>query len=195
MDDHPYVFGSWNEAPRARRPLSHHLLSIALLVATALVVTDPWRSVTVGQEIAVPATPIESWKPPAQAGTPLHRFKPLASIQTQLLPAAGPVPADAAPELFPRVPRESSGVAHDRGWERVELQWEPAGYAHYPLYFEDYELERFGNSRRQRVQPWLSGAHFFGRAWTLPLRVVHTRPRSCVLDIDPCRPMSAGAEP
>lgn len=172
-------------APTARLDLFRPCTNLVWIV-TALAAVDVGAQRVAAQEIAVPATPIEA-EAALPLQSPLRGFKPLASIAARLTPPSGPVPADATAELFPRTPR-AFPAGHERGWEGVEFAWEPAVLAYHPLYFEDYELERFGKSRRPRVQPWASGAHFFGSALTLPLRAVWTRPGACIVDVDPCRP-------
>ena len=59
--------------------------------------------------------------------------------------------------------RQSMGTG--RGWMPYSYYWEAAALAHRPVYFEEINLERYGNSFGL-VQPVVSAAHFFG---TMPL--------------------------
>ena len=52
-----------------------------------------------------------------------------------------------------------------RPWVASSFYWEAPGSAHYPLYFEEINLERYGYNYGH-LQPLVSAAHFFA---TIPL--------------------------
>ena len=62
-------------------------------------------------------------------------------------------------------------MAHSMGfirdWAAISYAWEAPVARHQPLYFEDIELERYGNEY-PIIQPALSAAHFYGSFASLP---------------------------
>lgn len=59
------------------------------------------------------------------------------------------------------------------------LQWAPTNLYHYPLYFEDPALERYGHTYRPIVQPFASAGRFatqlVGLPYQMTLHPVHSR--------------------
>jgi len=53
----------------------------------------------------------------------------------------------------------------------VAMAWEPTNFYHFPLYFEDPALERYGHTRSFLVQPFVSGARFTGQLLALPYQM------------------------
>ena len=64
---------------------------------------------------------------------------------------------------------------------------EPASFCNQPLYFEEVNLERFGTSRRPRLQSVVSGARFFATVPALPYLMAAERPRGCYYETGPYR--------
>ncbi|MEY3174748.1 MAG: hypothetical protein RLZZ436_2662 [Planctomycetota bacterium] len=52
------------------------------------------------------------------------------------------------------------------------LQWAPTNFYHYPLYFEDPALERYGHAWHPVVQPFVSTGRFAGQLVGLPYQMV-----------------------
>ena len=52
------------------------------------------------------------------------------------------------------------------------LQWAPTNFYHYPLYFEDPALERYGHAYHPIVQPFVSTGRFAGQLVGLPYQMV-----------------------
>lgn len=52
------------------------------------------------------------------------------------------------------------------------LQWAPTNFYHYPLYFEDPALERYGHTYHPIVQPFVSTGRFAGQLVGLPYQMV-----------------------
>ncbi|MFM8477855.1 MAG: hypothetical protein ACKOEO_18890, partial [Planctomycetaceae bacterium] len=52
------------------------------------------------------------------------------------------------------------------------LQWAPTNFYHYPLYFEDPALERYGHAWHPLVQPVVSTGRFAGQLVGLPYQMV-----------------------
>lgn len=61
---------------------------------------------------------------------------------------------------------------------RTVLQWEPTNLWYYPLYFEDPGLERYGHTRHEWVQPFVSTGRFFKQVATLPYHMALNSPKS-----------------
>jgi hypothetical protein len=51
------------------------------------------------------------------------------------------------------------------------VAWEPTNFYHYPLYFEDAALERYGHTYPFVVQPFVSVAKFSGQLLALPYQM------------------------
>jgi len=68
--------------------------------------------------------------------------------------------------------------------------WKAAGYCHKPLYFEDWQLERYGHSHGGLADPFLSAAHFFVTLPVLPYKVGVELPWECVYPLGYYRPGS-----
>lgn len=71
-----------------------------------------------------------------------------------------------------------------------EFEWTPSGYnwqspafCYSPLYFEQPNLERYGNSTFPFLAPVVSATYFFGQATLLPITSLHKHPwsKSCTL--------------
>jgi len=67
--------------------------------------------------------------------------------------------------------------------------WKAAGYCHKPLYFEDWNLERYGHSHGW-ADPIISGAHFFATLPVLPYKMGVELPWECVYPLGYYRPGS-----
>lgn len=52
------------------------------------------------------------------------------------------------------------------------LQWAPTNFYHYPLYFEDPALERYGHAWHPLIQPAISTGRFAGQLVGLPYQMV-----------------------
>ena len=78
----------------------------------------------------------------------------------------------------------------NRGWLHPDYQWAAPSVCHGPLYFEEVNLERYGYSRRRPLQPFISGAHFYGNVLMLPYRLVAEPAHECVYTLGHYRPGS-----
>ena len=66
--------------------------------------------------------------------------------------------------------------------------WKAAGYCHKPLYFEHWNLERYGHSHGPWLDPFFSAAHFFVRVPLLPYQMGVELPWECVYPLGYYRP-------
>jgi len=77
-----------------------------------------------------------------------------------------------------------------RRFASTTFTWKAAGYCHKPLYFEDWELERYGHSHGMLVDPFVSAAHFFVTLPVLPYKMGLELPWECVYPLGYYRPGS-----
>ena len=99
----------------------------------------------------------------------------------------GRVPEDSTDDLEEQS-KIITGVP--RYWALTDLHWEASKLAHDPLYFEDATLERYGHTHRPLVQPFISGAKFFGTLPLLPYKIALDRRRGCIYTLGYYRPGS-----
>jgi hypothetical protein len=76
-----------------------------------------------------------------------------------------------------------------RRFATTTFTWKAAGYCHKPLYFEDWQLERYGHSHGY-LDPVFSGAHFFVTLTVLPYKMGVELPWECVYPLGYYRPGS-----
>jgi hypothetical protein len=86
-------------------------------------------------------------------------FKPMRELTTNIAPSKG--------ELPPSYPLTATAF-QPRAFAPCTFMWEASGLCHKPLYFEDVQLERYGHTGCPLLQPYLSGAQFFGTVLVLP---------------------------
>jgi len=74
-----------------------------------------------------------------------------------------------------------------RRFATTMMTWKAAGYCHKPLYFEDWNLERYGHSYGP-LDPVFSAAHFFVTLPVLPYKMGVELPWECVYPLGYYRP-------
>jgi hypothetical protein len=79
--------------------------------------------------------------------------------------------------------------------DNFNAAWSPQGYPwispvfnHKPLYFEQPNLERYGQGSMALIQPILSAAHFFGSIPLVPYKSLTHHPRERVYTLGRGRP-------
>ena len=77
-----------------------------------------------------------------------------------------------------------------RSFTPITYVWTASNLSHYPLYFEEIALERYGHSAGPLLQPVLSGGHFFGSILALPYSMGLNPPHECMFDLGYYRPGS-----
>jgi hypothetical protein len=118
------------------------------------------------------------------------------SIVPQLIDPDGDrrlLPERRAYRKLSQVPVVKHTVGYSRDWTPLSYSWEAPQLKYNPLYFEDAQLERYGNEVCI-LQPFLSGARFYATLPTLPYQMMsegnslchtvydlgHDRPGNCV---------------
>lgn len=105
-------------------------------------------------------------------------LKPIDAI---VLPGTAPKlqpRPDFAAERFDDKPLERQGPGVNRLWSSTLYAWEAPALCHRPLYFEDENLERYGQSFGV-LQPAVSAGRFYGRALALPYLMGAYPPHEC----------------
>jgi hypothetical protein len=103
--------------------------------------------------------------------------------------AGGDVPPDVAQRVLSSKAQYANG--HERRpWMPLCYHWEASGLFSQPLYFEDWNLERYGYSPKglRVVQPLLSAGRFYLTVFTLPYQMVVHPPREPVYSLGYYRP-------
>ena len=67
-----------------------------------------------------------------------------------------------------------------RPWPLQTVQYAATGFCHQPLYFQEINLERYGNNFGPCLQPFVSAGMFFGRVPLLPYMMVANPPCECI---------------
>jgi hypothetical protein len=77
-----------------------------------------------------------------------------------------------------------------RRFTTTTFTWKAAGNCHKPLYFEDWQLERYGHSHGALADPFFSAAHFFVTLPVLPYKMGVELPWECMYPLGYYRPGS-----
>lgn len=111
---------------------------------------------------------------------PLSETKLSSSVPPGRLPANAEIPAQSS------IVESPNGFA--RNWAQSTYTWESPGLFHRPLYFEDVNAERYGNSVCPALQPIASGARFFATVPILPYKMSLERPSEPIYVLGYYRP-------
>lgn len=101
-------------------------------------------------------------------------------------------PTENVPESIPFADWKSAGDRHQlvmRQWCPQNKTWEGPRLRHPAVYFEDDDLERFGN-HYGILQPAVSAGKFYGTLGLLPVKALCQPPCQCYRDVDFPRPGS-----
>ncbi len=125
--------------------------------------------------------------PPQAADEPLQVPKQLDQLTVDITSSRGPgkLPEDVAAQALAA---EKTDIEAVRDWAISDFRWEAPIVAHKPLYFEEFALERYGQTRSPLLQPAISGAHFFGSVLILPYKMGLERPHELVYSLGHYRP-------
>ena len=102
------------------------------------------------------------------------------------------LPVQQAKLRMAQLPEIMQGTGYGRGWGSLSYSWEAPAVRYAPLYFEQPELERYGNEFCYGLQPIVSGLDFFLSIPTLPYQmgIEGNGPLACVYDLGYDRPES-----
>jgi hypothetical protein len=91
---------------------------------------------------------------------------------------------------YPNECRLEGETFKPRQFATTMFTWKAAGYCHKPLYFEHWNLERYGHSHGFVADTACSAAHFFASLPALPYKVGVELPWECVYPLGYYRPGS-----
>lgn len=118
-------------------------------------------------------------------------FRPLADVETDIAPPAGPLPENVAAAWT----GEAEPIDFRGGTRAAQGEYPfevaTADFYHQPLYFEEYAAERYGHSHGP-LQPAVSAAHFFATFPVLPYKMAAEWPHAPVRTTGPYRPGVGG---
>jgi len=117
-------------------------------------------------------------------------FKPIGQVSAVIKPSAGDIPTDFAGPKFASAGNIMHLPGQARPWAFQCFHWVAPGSNHKPLYFEEVNLERHGYSYGRILQPYVSGAHFFGTVAILPYKMALDRPCEPIYTLGHYRPGS-----
>ncbi|QGJ68719.1 Hypothetical protein PBC10988_3800 [Planctomycetales bacterium 10988] len=106
-------------------------------------------------------------------------FKKVVDIRPEIEPQDGLFPPECGLGDTPFEPR---------CYPELTMTWKASGLCHKPLYFQDIQLERYGNTRSPVLQPFISGAKFFGTIPALPYMAGIAPPTECIYALGYYRP-------
>lgn len=135
--------------------------------------------------------------PPAAGQSPEADAQPAGVVDNYLRPIgevglAFRLPDDKLPPNYAAPFFQQAGVhfqfaGESRPWGMSLFSWEATALCHRPLYFEEVNLERYGNSLGI-LQPAVSAADLVGRVLVFPYLLGATPPRECIYTLGQGRP-------
>lgn len=133
-----------------------------------------------------PASPPANLNDPcaALANRPFHEFG------INIAMPAGETPTDFATTCWQPINDSAGPLAGTRAWAVSSFAWDATSLCHRPLYFEEYNLERYGYGCCEALQPAASAAHFFGTLPALPYCMAVDCPGECIYTLGHYRPGS-----
>lgn len=103
-------------------------------------------------------------------------FKPLTEIKAVVENDGKRLPPDCSVTQF--TSQQSGSQA--QFYQDTEYHWQPTNFFHMPAYFDDVPLERYGQTKLPRLQPFVSGTKFILQLPALPYKVGIDRPHDCI---------------
>lgn len=106
-------------------------------------------------------------------------FKTIRDLTTDISAKEGEFPKECEVVRDPYQPRQ---------WVPTDFHWKASGLCHKPLYFEDRNLERYGQTLHPWAQPAISHARFFLTLPILPYKMGLEPPNECIYSLGYYRP-------
>ncbi|TWU05303.1 hypothetical protein CA54_59910 [Symmachiella macrocystis] len=121
-------------------------------------------------------------------------FVPITALSVNILPKtrdeqgrALMMAPDRASEYFAANGDYLVPIEQVRLWGLMNYQWEAPAFCYNPLYFEEVNAERYGNTFGC-WQPWVSAGHFYASIGLLPLKMLIEPPHDCEYYLGHYRP-------
>ena len=169
------VASAWLSPTRATAVCGALALWILVLAGTA-----PAEEAAAGKGQTTIGIRTAEARPSSPRPSPKPWEKSTDEISLDIQPPPGRLPADSFADLIPAARRESLPAQPTRGWGYTSLSWVPSEIVHYPLYFDDQPLERYGQTVCPALQPVVSGAYFFATFPIVPYKIGLDRTHDCV---------------
>jgi hypothetical protein len=130
------------------------------------------------EDVAAPPANVEAPYKPERAETEFNRLgRRIGQISVDIRPDQGDLPPDPARTEFAQ-----QGIEEPIEWQQpgdILCSYTPWTFCFRPLYFEEVNLERYGE-HHGLLQPAISGTQFFATVAILPYKMKVRPPRSCV---------------
>lgn len=149
--------------------------------ASALPASEPEPLVQRPEPLELPAAELS-----------VREFRPISELTVDVAPPEGLMPTAEQGAEAPVTPTIALVDDNRRlgAWSSRGKQWAATNMRHRPLYFEQINLERYGYTVGECVQPLLSGAHFFLVVPALPYKIAVAPQDTCVYTLGHYRPGS-----
>ena len=123
---------------------------------------------------------------PKTDGDPKPIRKSIRDIDTDIT-FEGEDPVDVTGHRFAASASDHLGADGFRPWSDSVYSWRSSEMCHWPTYFSDVNLERYGHSCGS-IQPVISAARFCGSVPLIPYLATIRRPDECVYSLGLGRP-------
>ena len=139
-----------------------------------------------------PAEPVTDGNPAGPCGDDAECREALAKLRSDALSGIDlDIRVGGRPGSdYPCECRLEGETFQPRRFATTTFTWKAAGYCHKPLYFEHWNLERYGHSHGFVADSFLSAVHFFARVPALPYQMGVELPWECVYPLGYYRPGS-----
>jgi hypothetical protein len=119
------------------------------------------------------------------------QLRPLHAVQLDIRVAKGRLPDDRSTEMTGALDTVYYTAGADPADFEHPMFIAPPDFCHRPLYFEEFGLERYGESHGI-LQPAVSAGRFFGNFPMLPYRLIAEPACGCVCTVGPYVPGACG---
>lgn len=103
-------------------------------------------------------------------------FKPLGEIRTKIPVDGRRLPPDCSTQFLAAQPGD-----HGPRFSRdIGYHWLATDFFYMPTYFDDVPLERYGQTKRRFLQPFISGSRLLIQFPALPYKMGVDRPHACI---------------
>jgi hypothetical protein len=117
-------------------------------------------------------------------------LKPITQLSINIRADGDRFPPNCAAELLAADPSAVILAEMPRPWGGQMFHWKASNLHFNPLYFEDIPLERYGQTRCEIAQPFISAGKFYVDVFLLPYRVGMEHPCEDVYALGYHRPGS-----
>ncbi len=117
-------------------------------------------------------------------------LKPVTALSINITAEGDRFPPNCAAELLAEDPLGVISANEPRPWMGQTFHLKASNLYSNPLYFEDIPLERYGQTRCEVIQPFISAGKFYVDVFLWPYRIGMEHPGECVYALGHYRPGS-----